>query len=159
MVGGGVYVDDVVVVVVCILRRMGKNKVFKLPHFYGSDTCRVLMLTHAPDATTGRAAGTGLVNMSTRVVVVQCCFVGCFVGCWLLLHCSCCCCCCRCFVVCYVVLLFRCLILLLWSLFDCCFGSPWDPAGSKPFTPIRRAYARDKSITHMKPIMSPRETL
>ena len=66
VVGGGVYVDDVVVVVVCILRRMGKNKVFKLPHFYGSDTCRVLMLTHAPDATTGRAAGTGLVNMSTR---------------------------------------------------------------------------------------------
>ena len=36
----------------------------KLPHFHVSDTC--FDLTHAPVATTARAAATGLVSMSTR---------------------------------------------------------------------------------------------
>ena len=49
-----------------ILRRMGKNKA-KLPHFH---VCIRYMScfdsTHAPVATAARAAGTGLVSMSTR---------------------------------------------------------------------------------------------
>ena len=39
----------------------------KLPHFHVSDTSSCFDLTHAPVATTARAAATGLVSMSTRL--------------------------------------------------------------------------------------------
>ena len=48
-----------------ILRRMGKNKA-KLPHFHVCIRYMCFDSTHAPVATAARAAGTGLVSMSTR---------------------------------------------------------------------------------------------